>query len=47
MQENRKSDWERSKKAETGPMKVEELRKQMEKKLLEEQKIRDEAEREE
>jgi hypothetical protein len=30
MMENRKNDWERSKKTEAGPMKVEELRQQME-----------------
>ena len=47
MQENRQNEWERSKKDETGPMKVEELRQQTEKKLLEEAKIREEAEKEE
>lgn len=47
MMDNRKNEWERTKKAESGPMKVEELRQHLEKKLLEEQRIRDEAEREE
>jgi translation initiation factor 4G len=48
MLDNRKSNWERSKKLEdSGPMKVDDLRQHLEKKMLEEQKIRDDAEREE
>jgi hypothetical protein len=48
MIDNRKTNWERSKKLEeSGPMKIEELKQQYEKKLHEEQRVRDEAEREE
>lgn len=36
MFDNRKNDWERTKKSESGPMKVEELRQHLEKKMLEE-----------
>jgi hypothetical protein len=43
MLDNRKNDWEKTKKSESGPMKVEELKK----KMLEEQRIKEEADREE
>lgn len=48
MLENRAQGWERTKKQdESGPMKVDELREKLEKKLREEQAIRDQAEQEE
>lgn len=48
MLENRESGWERTKKQnEAGPMKVEELRKETERKLKEEAEIRMQAEAEE
>jgi hypothetical protein len=46
MLDNRNSGWEKTKRLEdSGPMKVEELRQQQHKKLMEEAKIREEAER--
>jgi hypothetical protein len=48
MIENRQSGWEKSKRQnEGGPMKVEELRKQIESKLKEEAELRYQAEMEE
>lgn len=48
MFENRESGWAKSKKQnEQGPMKVEELRREVEKKLREEAEIRYQADREE